>query len=200
MSRLRRWASLAAGLGMLLCSASTLAQWELDNDHSSLNFISIKNARVAESHRFDRLVGFIGKDGTVQLGIDLGSVDTQIEIRDERMRELLFDTGRFPSANITAEVDPAILQTLQAGSVVTTDIDVTLSLHGQESRITVPVVVISESAEALRVISTRPVLVDAAEFDLVRGIGALREVAGLDSISNVVPVTFHLLFKPAPVS
>ena len=198
MSRQRRWSSLAAGLGLLVFATGALAQWELDNANSSINFISIKNAKVAESHRFDRLFGFIGNDGAVQLGVDLDSVDTSIEIRDERMRQMLFETGDFPSANVTGSVDPAILKTLQPGAVVTTDLEVTLSLHGKEASISVPVVVISESTEGLRVISSRPVLLNTADFDLLRGVAALQEVAGLDSIASVVPVTFHLLFKHAP--
>lgn len=192
---------LFASLGMLLFAGSALAQWELDNEHSSLNFISIKNDGVAESHRFDSLVGFIGAEGAVQLGIDLASVNTLIEIRDERMRELLFDTTKFPSANVSGEVDPAILQTLEPGSVVTTDIELSLSLHGQKSTVTAPVVVINESTDNLRVISSRPVLLNAADFGLVEGIAALQKVAGLASIDTVVPVTFHLVFKPvAPAS
>jgi len=186
-----------AGLGLLLGAGSAAAQWELDNSNSSLNFISVKNASVAETHRFDTLVGFVGEDGTVQLAIDLASVDTGIEIRDERMRTLLFDTANFASANVIGKVDPAILAALEPGTVLNTDLEVTLSLHGIEATVSAPVVVINEASGVLRVITSRPVMVSASSFDLAKGVAALQEVAGLNSISTAVPVTFHLVFKPA---
>lgn len=193
----RSLVQLFAGLGLLLLAGTASAQWELDNDNSSLNFISIKNGGTAESHRFDSLMGYVGEDGAVQLGVDLASVDTQIGIRDERMRKLLFETTQFSFANVTGEVDPALLKTLEPGTVVTTDIELELSLHGQEASVSAPVVVINEAGDSLRVISSRPVLVNAKDFDLIDGIAALQKVAGLDSIDTVVPVTFHLVFKPA---
>lgn len=196
----QRVIATTAGLGLLLGAGGAAAQWELDNGSSSLNFISVKNASVAETHRFDTLVGFVGDDGTVQLAIDLASVDTGIEIRDERMRKMLFDTDSFSSANVTGKVDPAVLAALEPGTVLTTDLEVTLSLHGAEATVSAPVVVINETSGVLRVLTSRPVLVSAASFDLGKGVAALQEVAGLNSISTAVPVTFHLVFKPAPAN
>ena len=178
-------------------SLAAAAQWELDNDRSEVNFISVKNSAIAESHTFTSLVGFIGADGKVQLGIDLDSVETLIPIRNERMRELLFETTRFPAANINAQVEPAILQAAAEGGVVTTDIEVALALHDKQIDLTVPVVVVGEEGGQLRVLSARPVIVNAGDFDLDKGVSALREIAGLTSISTAVPVSLHLVFTPA---
>lgn len=186
---------------LLLCTFLTgagfaQAQWELDNERSSLDFISIKNDQIAESHRFESLVGFIGAEGQVQVGVDLNSVETLIPIRNERMRELLFDTVNFPAANISAQVDPAVLAVVAGGGVVTSDIEITLSLHGEQATLTVPVVVFGEAGDVLRVVTSRPVVVNAGEFGLVAGVSALREIAGLSAISTAVPVTFALVFVP----
>ncbi|MFV0275687.1 MAG: hypothetical protein ACK5HY_00645, partial [Parahaliea sp.] len=54
------------------------------------------------------------------------------------------------------------------------------------------------SGDLLRVVTTRPVVVNAGDFDLVKGIEALRQVAGLKTISTAVPVTFSLVFSEAP--
>lgn len=188
---------LLAALCLTVMAGSASAQWELDNASSTLNFISIKNGSVAETHSFGSMFGYVGNDGAVQLSIDLDSVDTAIDIRDQRMRELLFETGDFPAANIKGQVAPAIIEALEPGSVVTSDLGVTLSLHGVEAEVTVPVLVISESGGMLRVISTRPVVVSASDFNLGGGVEALQKVAGLASISTAVPVSFHLVFKPA---
>jgi polyisoprenoid-binding protein YceI len=190
--------TMVLGLCALLVGATAAqAQWELDNSRSSLDFLSIKNDAIAESHHFTEMVGFIGSEGKVQIGIDLNSVETLIPIRNERMREMLFRTVEFPAANITSDVDPGMLAIVTDGGLVTTDIEVVLSLHGQQATLSVPVLVSGGEGSVLRVISARPVIVNAGEFALVAGVEALREVAGLSSISTAVPVTFNLVFVPA---
>ena len=197
MNSIGKLSGLLMALTLLLTAGAARAQWELDNDKSTVNFVSIKNDKVAEIHSFTSLVGYIGTAGKVQLGIDLDSVETLIPIRNERMRELLFDTVKFPAANISAQVDPVILAATADGGVVTADLPVTLSLHGIEQTLTAPVVVVGEGDNRLRVLTSRPVMVNAADFGLDSGITALREIAGLKAISVAVPVTLQLVFIPA---
>ncbi len=184
-------------VALLLVTGRAWAQWELDNGNSSVNFVSIKNGSVAEVHSFTSLVGYIGAEGKVRLGIDLNSVETLIPIRDERMREMLFEVVKFPTVNITAQVDPAVIAAAADGGVLSVDLPVTLSLHGQEQVLTIPVVVLGEGNGGLRVFTSRPVIVNAADFGLDGGVTALREIAGLKSISTAVPVTLQLVFVPA---
>ena len=182
------------GLAAAVCtSPSALAQWALNGDHSEVNFISIKNDSVAETHSFDSLVGYISKDGHAQLTIELFTVNTAIEIRDTRLQEMLFETAQFPSAAVSTKVDAALLNAIE-GAVVTTDLEMTLDLHGHQQTLKVPVTLIGDTAGQIRVLSQQPVLVNAADFSLTAGIDALREVAGLNAISYAVPVTFHLVF------
>ena len=197
MNSIGKLSGLLMALTLLLAAGAARAQWELDNDKSTVNFVSIKNDKVAEIHSFTSLVGYIGANGRVQLGIDLDSVETLIPIRNERMRELLFDTAKFPAAKISAQVDPVILAATADGGVVTADLPITLSLHGIEQTLTAPVVVVREGDNRLRVLTSRPVLVNAVDFGLDSGITALREIAGLKAISVAVPVTLQLVFIPA---
>ncbi|OQX14641.1 MAG: hypothetical protein BWK73_09005 [Thiothrix lacustris] len=46
----------------------------------------------------------------------------------------------------------------------------------------------------MQVTTVAPIVLNAADFDLAAGLTALREIAGLTSISNAVPVTFFLSF------
>lgn len=186
-----------AAAAMLLAASSSWAQWELDNSRSELNFVSIKNASVAETHRFGSLVGFITEAGKVQVNINLDSVDTQIDIRNERMREYLFQTVDFPTAAVTASVDPEVLNSAARGGTLTTDVAVQLSLHGLQQTLSVPVVVVGAADGGLRVVTARPVTVRASDFALDGGIARLQELAGLASISTAVPVTLNLVFVRA---
>ena len=182
--------------GFIGC-AQVMAQWELDSEHSTINFVSVKNAAIAETHSFGGLVGYIGKNGNVQLSIDLDSVETLIPIRNERMRELLFETTSFPNATVAAEVDPAVLAEVASGGTVSTEVPVRLNLHGIEESLAVPVTVFSDGG-SLSVVSSRPIIINAADFALVAGVEALRKVAGLNTISTAVPVSLNLRFGHAP--
>ena len=182
---------------LFLFGPAAWAQWELDSDRSSINFVSVKNSSVGEVHSFGSLVGFIGDDGNVKVVIDLDSVDTLIEIRDERMRELLFESGKFPSAQVTAQVEPAVLDGLREGGTVNLDLPLELSLHGISKPLLAPVVAVADGAGGVRVYTASPVLLSADDFGLVAGVNALREIAGLKAISTSVPVTVNLVFQAA---
>jgi polyisoprenoid-binding protein YceI len=197
MKNLRRVRNLFLALFLLAPCGVAWADWELDNTKSVVNFVSIKNNGVGEIHSFASLVGFIGAAGNVQLTINLDSVKTLIEIRDERMRELLFETVKFPAAQVTAQVDPTLLAEASRGKTVTAELPITLALHGQEKPLTVSVAIVGEDGGSLRVLSTQPVVINAADFGMDSGVAALKEIAGLQSISNAVPVTLQLLFVEA---
>ena len=187
----------AIAASVLLCVSSLAsAQWQIDNDSSTVNFISIKKDLVAETHSFGSLAGHIGDDGAVELAIDLDSVEPLIPIRNERMRELLFETRQYPTASVSAQVDPAMIASALAGDVLATTVQVGLSLHGQDALVEVPVQVSAQAGAFISVVSTRPVIINAANFGLDGGIVALREIAGLNAIASAVPVTLNLRFVP----
>jgi polyisoprenoid-binding protein YceI len=197
MNSLQKFKHLVLAVLLLAPCGIAWAEWELDNTQSAVNFVSIKNDSVGEIHSFASLVGYIGAAGNIQMTINLDSVETLIAVRNERMRELLFETVKFPSAQLTAKVEPALLAEAAKGGVVTADVPVTLSLHGKEKTLTVPVVVVGKDDGSLRVFTARPVLVNAADFGLESGVTALQQVAGLKAISSAVPVTLQLLFVQA---
>jgi polyisoprenoid-binding protein YceI len=171
------------------------AEWKLDNSTSTLNFISTKKTHVSEIHQFRELTGTVNADGQVTVSINLASVDTSIEVRNERMKLYLFDTANFTSANLTTTVDPTRIDTLEVGDTAALTLDAMLDLHGKAMPLTLDVIVTRLSSEKLSVVSLKPVLVKASEFDLVAGIDKLQELAGLPSISHTVPVSFYLNFK-----
>ena len=57
--------------------------WTLDPDASRLRFASVKNDRVAEDNGFTALSGQITPDGEIRLAVDLETVETGIDIRND---------------------------------------------------------------------------------------------------------------------
>jgi len=180
---------------MVLLASPAWAGWELDNAGSTLTFVSVKAGDLGEVHRFDTLSGSISRQGAVEVVVDLASVDTLIPIRDQRMRDILFEVTRFPTATLQAAVDAGKLAALLPGQTEAVSVMATLALKSQTLPLTLDVLVARLSETQILVASRQPVIVNAGEAGLVDGVEQLREIAGLPSISKAVPVSFVLVFR-----
>jgi len=187
-----RGAAVALCLGLAIPAS---AAWELDNERSTLGFLSIKNASKGELHHFKSLSGSVSDAGKASVEVDLDSVGTAIPIRNQRMRELLFETVRFPQATLSASV-PEELLALEEGDSASETVEVTVELHGASKSYSADMIVTRLADDSLQVTLREPLIVDAADFGLAGGVGTLKEVAGLASISTAVPVTATLVFTP----
>ena len=181
-------------LALLFVATPTWADWALNNGQSQLSFISIKKGDIAEVHRFDQLDGNVDTNGNVTLTIQLASVDTAIPIRDQRMREMLFNTNAFPRATLAAKVDASALDKLAPGDILTSSVEGKLDLHGQAVAVTAELAIARLGPNKLLVSSRKPLVLQAGDYELLEGVEKLREVAGLSSISKAVPVSFVLTF------
>ena len=98
--------TLSLSLTLLLFLPMTvLAKWTLVNNESSIHFISVKKNTLAEVHTFTQLTGNVDNTGALSIDIDLSSVETNIPIRNQRMKEMLFDVIKFPTANVSGKID-----------------------------------------------------------------------------------------------
>ena len=147
----------------VLFAGAAQAHWSLDNDASTLSFVTVKAEHVAEVHTFDSLSGTIGDDGGVEITIELASVNTMIPIRNERIQEMLFETNLFPDGIITGSIDLDALTDMDAGSSVARQIDFELSLHGQSVALAADVQ-ITRTGEGVIVSTLKPLVVMADSF------------------------------------
>ena len=178
----------------ILFTGAAQAHWSLDNDASSLTFVTVKAEHVAEVHTFDTLSGMIDDAGDVKITIELASVNTLIPIRNERIQEMLFETNLFPDATVTGKINLNVLTSLEAGTSFARQIDFELSLHGQSVNMAADVQ-ITRTDEGAVFSTLKPIVVMSDSFALTAGVEKLREVAGLPSISRAVPVSFTVVFE-----
>lgn len=192
-----RQAFAATLLAMTFSAGSVLADWTLDPARSHLTFISIKAKNVAEVHVFKEMSGSVGADGKVSVTLMLDSVDTLVPIRNERMREFLFETTDYKEAVLDATIDPEAISGMNTGDIATITAEGNLSLHGQVQQMTMVMQAAKVADNTVMVAGTKPLVIDAAKFGMSEGVEKLREIAGLDSISNAVPVTYVMTFVDA---
>jgi len=196
--------ALSMALALAACSAGTdkaeapLSEgaWQLAADQSNVAFVTVKAGNVGEAHSFKTLSGSVEPDGTVAVAIDLASVDTGIDVRNQRMRDMLFEVANFPDAKLTAKIDPNAVKTMKPGERKMMTVPVTLDLHGTTNSIEAALTVTLIGTDSVLVETARPLIIDASAVGLEAGVEKLREVAKLPAISPAVPVTASLVFKP----
>ena len=187
----KRFALVCAAAALL--SPLALADWQV-GPGSQVQFVSIKNNKVGEVSHFETLAGKVTGAGEVEVRVALDSVETNIGIRNERMKKMLFEVGLYPEAVITAQLDTEAVAAMSDGG--TTDVALQIDLHGQtvtkEAQLNVAL-----TDQGLSATTAQPILLTAAEFGLEDGVAALQAVAGLNAISRVIPVTVALQLVPA---
>ena len=176
----------------LFCSTAS-AHWMLVKGESSLSFVSTKNQHISEIQQFKTLNGEFGAEGKLQVEIELGSIDSGIEIRDTRMRDKLFLVDKFPTAKLTAQLPDSVL-TLAKGNSILVTLPAELSIMGISKTISATVQVTRKADDGIVATSTQPILISAADFGLTSGIEILQTLAGLSGIGLTVPVNFNLVF------
>ncbi|MEM8767178.1 MAG: YceI family protein [Pseudomonadota bacterium] len=191
---MRTLAPLLALLTTLLLGVPAQANWTLDNSGSQLSFVSVKAGDIAEVHTFTELTGSVGSDGHARVVIQLASVDTLIPIRNERMRDILFQTELFPTADANTRLDIVKIQRMEPSTSLVLTTEVMLSLNDTTLPITTDLLVSKLAADRVLVTTLKPIVVNAGSVDLAAGVEQLREIAGLPSISKAVPVNFVLQF------
>lgn len=179
---------------LLVFTQFCIADWQLNSERSVLSFVSVKNNQIAEVHRFLDLSGAVDNDGLAQVDIKLASVETNIPIRNDRMKSLLFELNLFNLASATTTLDIQEFAGLKTGTSLHTEITLDLDLHGVTKPVAAKVKITRVTANIWQVISVHPVIVNASAFNLDQGVEALRAIAGLSSIGTAVPVTFNLEF------
>ena len=194
MTLISKLKSIFCFITVFFLASSASAHWELDNNSSTLSFVTVKADHVGEVHTFDQLSGDINDDGSVQITIELASVNTLIDIRNERMQNMLFETNLFPQATISGEIDLDAVAEMDAGVSQAISVDFDLAIHGESSSYTADVLV-TRTETGVLASTVKPIIVMADTHELVSGVEALREVAGLPSISRAVPVSFNVVFE-----
>ena len=183
----------------LACAAAVMvsplaqADWQI-GPGSQVQFVSIKNNTIGEVSHFETLAGRVTDAGEVEVRVALDSVETNIGIRNERMKKMLFEVGLYPEAVITAQLDTEAVGAMSDGG--TTDVALQIDLHGQ-TVIKDAQLNVSVTDQGLSATTAQPILLTAAEFGLEGGVAALQAVAGLNAISRVIPVTVTLQLVPA---
>ncbi|MEL6694145.1 MAG: OmpA family protein [Pseudomonadota bacterium] len=167
--------------------------WTLSESGSNLHFISVKKGSVMESSSFATFGGAIDPSGAASFEVSLDSIDTSVDLRNVRMRFLLFETFLHPKATVTAQLDERAFDGIEDQGSVTMPLDFTLDLHGFKKALQANVIVTMMDNNRVSIVPEEPVILQLADFGLMAGRDKLQEAAEV-SIVPATSVLFHLVF------
>lgn len=193
--KITRLKQTLCALALASMTVTASADWSLNNDDSSLNFISIKKQSIGEVHTFKNLEGTLKDNGDVTVDVSLISVDTKIPTRDDRMKKVLFEVTQFPKATVSTKVDVKRIDNLKNGESFSRKVPLELSIHGQQQKVDADMRITSLTDNKLLVSTIKPIIINARDFELEKGIDMLKELAKLPSISTAIPVTASFIFE-----
>lgn len=168
--------------------------WVLEPDASTFSFQSVKNQTKVESSSFATFSGSIDPSGVTTIRFLLDSVDTKVDLRNVRMRFLMFETFQFPEAVVSAVIDPGALADLAQVRRKTISLPYTLTLHGVTKAFEANVVVTQLADDMVAVSTGTPIVVATDDFNLTPGVKKLEEAANVVIIPSAT-VTFDFVFR-----
>jgi OOP family OmpA-OmpF porin len=173
--------------------------WTLDPAQSTLTYQSVKKNTVVETNTIRNITGEISPEGDAKIVFDLNSVDTGVDLRNVRMRFLFFETFQYPTATVTAKINPADFTDLATRRRMVVPLTVTLDLHGVRKELPTKVAVTMVTDKLVSVASQAPVAVQVADFGLLPAIEKLERAANVTNIVPTASVSFDFIFSSEAV-
>jgi polyisoprenoid-binding protein YceI len=188
---------IATLIGVLLSSlsfAESFTDWALLSDSANFTIGTTKNETITEVHKLQKVEGFVRNNGNARVSVNLLSIDTGIEIRDERMQAMLFTTAT--QAVYSATVDMEKFRKLEAGDSKDFQLQGSLEMNDRSAVIPVATKITRLDSGNYQIKTVSANKIDVGKFGFSGGIEQLRAVANLKNISPIVTFEFKLEFEP----
>lgn len=182
-------AALAVSVG-----GAKAQEWRLDSGASHFYMQTAKANKIVEIHQFTGLQGTVSPEGDAKVTIDLTSVSSGIDVRDVRMRFLLFETYKYPNAEVTAKLDMNRLRGVLNTTRIVYPLTFTLALHGMSREYETLVNVTRLSDTSVSVSTVKPIVVATDDFGLTEGLNKLSQAVNGTPIVSAASFTFDLAF------
>ena len=175
-------------LAILCMAAASMADaqnWTLNAEASRIAFGSVKKDTVGEVHSFEKISGTVSAEGAAMIEIDLSSVQTLIDIRNERMVEHVFQNA--PKANLSAQIDMAAVSALAVGASTVVDTTSRIELAGNTLELDAELYVLRVSEGQVMVATNDMIMLSTADMGLTAGIDKLANLGATHIAINYEP-------------
>jgi len=167
--------------------------WNADREQSVVAFGSIKKNTVGEVHQFTNVSGTVKEQGAMTITIDLSSVQTNIDIRNERMIKHVFQEGK-ATATITGQIDMDEVNGLQVGDTMIVELEAELAFAGSKNDIEANMLIARLADNKVLVTTADFIMISTEDLGIDAGIDMLMKLAKLPGITRTVPVSVRAIF------
>ncbi|MEN0035463.1 MAG: DUF1592 domain-containing protein [Cellvibrio sp.] len=172
------------------------ARWLVDGTNSTFHFVTVKKnaagVETPENITFSQLQGTVATNGQAVLTIPLASISSGVDLRNTRLKEILFESQYLPSLHFTTQLDLVAIDAMAAGSIKVQSVTGNLVLHGVVKSVVFDALVVKHANNSVSFSPRKPIAINSADFDLNGGIEALRSLMSLSTIGEKVPVYFKM--------
>lgn len=194
---MKYFTGLLCGAALMMATPSFAdghSKWTSVANESRVAFGSIKKDVAGEVHHFNTVSGTVSKDGKLALTIDLASVETNIDIRNERMTEHVFQAGK-ATAVISGDIDMEEVNALKPGETTVIEIEASLEFAGSQNDIDAEMLVARLSDSRVLVTTADFIMLSTEDLGIDAGVNKLMELAKLPGITRVTPVAIRMVFE-----
>jgi hypothetical protein len=193
MKKINRLTLAALVCFSMFTGHATAESWQLSSEDSLVAYGSIKANVVGEVNKFNSIKGDISEDGLATVSIDLASVDTNVDIRNQRMIKYVF--GDSAKAVLTATLDMDAINALAVGDSTVLEVEGVLSFLGNEIDVDTNFFVAKLAESKLLATTDSMLMIPTEELGVNAGVDKLMEIAKLPSITRVSPVSLRFVFN-----
>jgi len=168
--------------------------WNSIQEQSRIAFGSIKSNSTGEVHHFNNVTGVVKEKGDMVITIDLASLNTNIDIRNERITKHVFQDGK-ATAVITGQLDMDEVNGLKPGETKIVEVEVNLAFAGVENDIEANMLVARLSENRVLVTTEDFIMVSTEDLEIDAGIDQLMNLAKLPGITRVTPIAVRMVFE-----
>ncbi|OGP14648.1 MAG: hypothetical protein A3I75_04195 [Deltaproteobacteria bacterium RIFCSPLOWO2_02_FULL_50_16] len=208
---------LGAGLGFLFIYApalqgkgqdpdktSSVTQYHLDPQQSTVHFVSVKDKNVKVPGLFKIISGkirMIPLDNNMvevnhaSISIDIDSVETRLEERDQNIRRYFFETDKnhsYKKANFVLN-EPLRINLKKTKHKAL--LKGTLNLHGRKGPLSIPISIV-QGKEGWRIKNQQPVKIEFEKWSFFKSVNKLMKMCGHKELESSADINFDLLFIP----
>ncbi len=194
---MRILASLVCATSLLISTAAFAGghiTWKSVAEESRVAFGSVKKNVAGEVHHFNKVSGVVKELGEMVITIDLASLETNIDIRNERMAKHVFQEGK-ATAVISGKINMDELNALKPGETKVVEIDAKLALAGTETDIEAEMLVARLSEDRVLVTTADFIMLSTKDLGIDAGVDMLKKLAKLPEITRVTPVAIRMVFQ-----
>ncbi len=170
------------------------AKWTSVDDQSVVAFGSVKKDVAGEVHHFESVTGTLSETGDLMVDIDLASVETNIDIRNERIMKHVFQDGS-ATATVSGEIDMDELADLAIGATTIIDLEAVLSFAGIDNDVEAEMLVARLAEDRVLVTTADFIMIPTADLGITEGIDMLMQLAKLPGITRVTPISVRMVFE-----